>query len=211
MKTWSFWYPDIMQHVAGCPYPVVDRELLRSAQDFLMGSRVWNVVLTPIAVTAGTTSITIPMDADKELIRIEEAWYDGKKLGRTTKSRLDALHMDDWNLHTGTPSEVFLLSPGIASLYPLPTANASTGLKLRVSVKPSEAATGITDEIAVKYRAAIEAGAKAKLMLYPGKSWSNTEMAAAYLQMFNGAIASAKLDATKSFVRGRIASRPTWS
>lgn len=211
MKLWSFWYQDLMLHVAGCPYPLVDHALLRSAQEFCAGSRVWNVTLTPIAVTAGTTTITVPMDADKELVRIEEAWYDGKRLGRITKSTLDALNTDDWSVHTGTPSEVFQLSPGIANLYPLPMANSTIGLKLRVSAKPSDAAIGIHDEIAMKYRTAIEAGAKAKLMLYPNKPWSNIDMAAAYLQMFNGAIASAKFDATKSFVRGRIASRPLWS
>ena len=211
MKLWSFWYPDILPHVAGCPIPIVQHELLRSAQDFFTATRAWQVTLSSITISAGASAITIPMDADKDLVRVEAAWYDGEKIEVVTPERLDSMHSDDWRLHTGTPTSLLQFSPGIVSLYPIPVANAVTGLKLRVSVRPSEAATGISDEMAVKFRSEMEVGAKAKLMLYAAKPWTNIDMGAALTQQFNGMMDRGNITAARSYLQGRIAARPKWA
>lgn len=211
MKAWSFWSPDLLPHLPECPIPVIERALLRAAQDFMSTSRVWKIVLMPIAVPIGTTTITVPMDNDKDLIRVEEAWLDGQKLNLVTPDELDGDYNDDWSLHTGTPIDLVQFVPGIVALHPKPLAVATTGLKLKVSARPSESAVGITDEIAAKYRNALECGALAKLMMMPNKPWTNLELSAFHMQNFNMVTAKATVDAARGFNQGRIKSRPTWA
>ena len=210
MKAWSYWYPDVMPHVKNCPAPVIDNELLRASQAFFTATRAWKIVLNPIAVSAGTSTITVPMDPGLDLVRVESALYDGQKITLTTAEELDEEFNDDWLLHTGTPSRYLQLEAGVVMLYPKPIANSSIGLKLRVSAQPSDEATGIPDAMAAKFRLAIEVGAKGKLMLHADKSWTNFDLAASYLQQFNGLVDTARVNAARSYAGGRIPSRPQW-
>lgn len=210
MKLWSTWFPDIFPHVPGCPAPIIVHELRRAAQEYLKATRAWKVTLSTIPVLAGATSITIPLDADKSLIEIETAWYDGRKLDLVMPSKLDSDFNDDWRLHTGTPSALVQFSPGIVCLYPVPIANAVTGLKVCASMYPSDTATGLTDEIGTKFFNELAIGAKGKLMIYPAKTWTNLDIGAACIQQFNGFIDSGTVKVARGYVGGRIASRPHW-
>lgn len=210
MKLWSAWFPDIFPHVPGCPAPIVVHELRRTAQEYLKATRAWKVTLNPIPVLLGTTSITIPLEADKAMIEVEAAWYDGNKLSLVTPSKLDGDSNDDWRLHTGSPTALVQFSPGVVSLYPLPIANSATGLKVRASIYPSDASTGLTDEIGAKFFNEIAVGAKGKLMIYPNRPWTNIDIGASYIQQFASHMDSGVAAAARSFVQGRIASRPHW-
>jgi hypothetical protein len=210
-KAWSYWYPDLLTHVPGCPNPLADHELLRAAQAFFKESRSWQdtLPLIPVAVAQASIAIT-PPDAGQELVRVEQAFYDGLPIGVTTSEVLDSTHADDWTLHTGTPNKIYQLTPGVVRLYPIPVAAATSGLKLRVSLRPSESATGLADEMATKYRDEIHLGAKARLMMYPGKQWTNLDMAAVYSTAFDNVIGRANLSAARSFAAARKPSRPKW-
>ena len=211
MQAWATWLPDLLPQVPGCPRAIAVHELLRAAQAFFAGSRAWQVDQSPVAVTAGQTSVTIPVaDNTTELVRIEKAWLDGSRLDVKVAPTLDNLYADDWETHTGTPTDLVQVMPGTAIFYPTPIATAVTGLKVRVSVRPSEISTGLPDDLTIKFRDSIHIGAKARLMLYPGKTWTNAELGAAYGQAFSTAVARANLAATMSFGRGRVGSRPKW-
>jgi len=209
---WSYWFPDLLTHVPGCPIPLAVFELRRAAQAFFKSARAWQVTQPLVPITAAQTSVTVALDsAEQELVRVEKAWLDGNSLAVQTLEGLDDSALsDDWTLHTGTPTALVQLTPGVLTLYPVPTANALTGLKLRVSVRPSDASTGVPDEMAVKFRDEIHAGAKARLMMYPGRPWSNPEMALLNAGTFEAGVGAANLAAARSFGRGRIAGRPRW-
>lgn len=211
MVLWSAWLPDVLPHVAGCPNVIVEHELKRSAQQFFQASRAWQVTLDPVAVTADMEEVTISTgDSSIDLVRVEKAWYDGVPLDVASADSLDGEFGDDWQSHTGTPNSIVQIEPSIVRLYPVPTADAVTGLKCRVSVKSSETATGVPDNMAVRFKDGIIAGAKARLMLYPNAAWSNPEMAVVYAGAFDSMTSNARLDAARSYGRGRIAARPRW-
>lgn len=212
MKAWSYWLPDLMPHVPGCPQVLAEHELRRSAQAFFIQTRAWKVTESAsLPVAAGQDEVTIaPSDAGQDLVRMEAAWFDGVKLTPSTATQLDADYGDDWSVHTGTPDRYIQDTPGVLRLYPIPMAAATTGLKVRLSVAPSESSTGIPDEMAVRFRDEIHVGAKSRLMLYPGKPWTNLEMAAVYGQAFNNMVAIATTAAARSFGAARIPSRVNW-
>jgi hypothetical protein len=210
-KAWSYWYPDLLMHVPGCPIPLAEHELRRTAQAFFKESRAWQDTLPLAPVVAGQDSVTVVFaDVGQELVRVEQAFYDGASIGVTTTELLDAGFSDDWTLHYGTPFKIYQITPGVVRLYPIPSADAATGLKLRVSIRPSDLATGLADEMAVKYRDEIHLGAKARLMMYPNKPWTNMEMAAVYASAFDGVIGKANLSAARSFAVARKPANPKW-
>lgn len=211
MKAWSYWLPDLMPHVPGCPQVLAEHELRRSAQAFFSQAKVWRVTEAPVSVSAGTDELSAaPSDAGQDLVRVDEVWFDGKRLDPTTSETLDSQYTEDWQAHEGTPTKYLQEVPGVIRLYPVPLVDSVTGLKLRLVVTPSDAAPGLPDDIATKFRDEIHVGAKARLMLYPGKPWTNPELAAVYSTAFSNLVAQATAAAARAYVQARISSRPTW-
>jgi hypothetical protein len=211
MRLWTYWLPDLIPHVPGCPQVMAEHELRRAAQSFFAQTRAWRVDELPRAVAAGTTEITItPTDPELDLVQVDAIWYDGQKLEPITPETLDGQYATDWQDQTGSPTNYLQVVPGVIRLYPVPLVDAVSGLKLRLIVTPSDVSTGLPDDIALKYRDEIQVGAKARLMLYPGKSWSSPELAVVYSQAFNAATGSATAAAARAFVQARLTSRVKW-
>jgi hypothetical protein len=211
MKAWSYWLPDLMPHVPGCPQVLAEHELRRAAQAFFQQTMAWRVDETPRAVLAGTDEISVaPADADLELVRVDAVWYDGQRLDPIAPETLDAQYHDDWQTQTDTPTKFMQVVPGVIRLYPIPLVDAVTGLRLRLIVTPGETSTGLPDDLARRFRDEIHVGAKSRLMLYPGKPWTNIELAGVYGQAFNALVNQATAAAARAFVQARLPSRANW-
>lgn len=210
MVLWSSWQMDIMPHVAQCPAPLIEHELKRAAQLFFQQSRAWQVTLNPVSRLANDADVVVPMDSsDQELVRVESARWNGKPLEPRTADEMDQRFVDDWRDHSGTPEAYIQITPGVMTLYPVP-ADAGT-LTLRVSVRPSETATGIPDDLAARFRDALATGAKSRLMLYQGKPWSAPDMGLALSAAFESNIDNAASIAARAYGGGgRVASKPVW-
>lgn len=209
MKAWSYWLPDLMPHVPGCPRLLAEHELRRAAQAFFRQTRAWKITEAPLAIPALTATVPVaPADAGQQLVRIESAWWDGKPMEPVTAEQLDGGYADDWQSHTGTPTHYLQLVPGEIRLYPLPLSGGS--LKLRMSVMPSDASTGLPDDLADRYVDEMHVGAKSRLMLYPGKPWTNPELAGVYGQAFNALVNQATAEAARAYAQARLPSRVNW-
>lgn len=212
MKAWSNWFTDLLPQLPGCPDPLIEHELRRACQEFFEGSRAWQVIQAPVAIAANQATLDMaPSDTAQELVRVEGAWLDGKRLNVCGVGDMDAAFSDDWQTHTGTTSTLVQITPGTVLLYPIPVAASVTGLKLRQSVRPSETATGIPDDLYVKYREALATGAKARLMMQADKKWSRPDLGSVNATAFDAAINTAAIAAARSFSTGRIASRPKFA
>ncbi len=211
MKAWSYWFPDLLPHVPGVPEVLAEHELRRSAQAFFQNTMAWRVVEDPRDVAAGTVEVPVlPLDAGLDLVSVDAAWYDGKMLNPIAPETLDEQYHDDWHDHTGTPTKFFQVEPGVVRLYPVPRVDSVSGLKLRSIVCPSDTATGLPDEMATKYRDNIHVGAKSRLMLYPGKPWTNPELAMAYGRAFDAMVNKTTAAAARAYVQARLPSRVNW-
>lgn len=208
---WSALLPDVLPHVRGCPSPIAEHELLRAAQRLFNDSRAWRITTDPAAVAADQDEVTIETgDSSLSLVRVEDAWYDGKELSVFTGDQMAREYGDDWMAHTGTPEAIIQDVPGVVRLYPVPTDAAATGIKFRISVKPSESSTGIPDNLALEYRDSLVSGAKSMLMLYPRTDWYAPDIAMREATNFQIDIERATLKAARSYGRGRIAGRVRW-
>jgi hypothetical protein len=208
MALWSSWLPDILPHVPGCPIPVVQHELLRASQEFFTRTRAWLVTDAPVTVVADTEEIDLaPVDTEQDLVRVESVWFNGIPGTVKTVAEMDE-DVTDWQTATGTPSIIVQLSPDVARFYPIP--NADVAVKIRKSIRPSDSATGIPDDLAAAYRIDLAQGSKSRLMLYKDKPWTDPALAAVSQVQFNDAVSTANLDAARSFGKGRITARKKW-
>lgn len=186
-------------------------ELRRAAQSFFRASYAWKVNENPVSVAAGAEQVSLALaSADQELVRVDAAWWDNKPLEPTTLDALNAEFHDAWQTHTGAPERFLELEAGQLRLFPKPLAASTIGLRVQLSVQPSEASAGLPDALALRYRDEIHVGAKARLMLIPGRPWTNPELAAAYGAAFSSLINQAHAKAARGNVRARIAARPNW-
>lgn len=206
---WSDWFKDLLPHVPGCPNILAAHELVRAAQVLLAKSRAWQYTQPVVPVDAAQVNETIAVTG-AQLVRLEKAWYDGVRMDIRTTEEMDAQFSDDWTIHTGTPKALLQITPGVLQFYPIPDVAATTGLKLRLSLKPTDTASGLPHDMALRYREEILAGAKARLMVYPNKPWSNDKLAMLNAGVFDAGVGTATVEAARSFGRGRIASRPKW-
>ena len=207
---WSAWYPDVMPHVPECPIPIIEHELKRAAQTFMTRSRVWSMMLPAIAVDADDTMVEVVTgDAQADMVRAEEAWYDGAKVSIVPVDEAAKLYGLEWQTATGTPTAIVQMSHTEFRLYPIPTVDATTGLTLRISARPSEAATGIPSDLATRYMDELATGAKSRLMLYPNMPWTNVEIGAALGSLFSSLIDKA-ITQTAFAGKGRVASSAAW-
>ncbi len=209
MKSWSSWFPDLRPQLLDCPDPLIEHELRRACQEFFSRTRAWQVVQDLVPVSANQSQVDIDIDdSAHELVRIERAWLDGTRLNVVSASHMDMAFTDDWQIHTGSATTLVQITAGSVALYPIPISASVSGLKLRISVKPSDAATGIPDDMASSYKSALAAGALSRLMLQAGTSWANPSVGSLKAAVFYEAINAASIHAARSFGSGRIASRP---
>lgn len=211
MKLWNAWLPDLLPHVPGCPVIVAEHELRRAAQAFFQQTRAWQVILPAVTVDADQFEVDVtPVDTTLDLVRVESATYDGRPLGKQTSDVLDAEFTDDWTAHTGTPSDYVQMTPNVLRLYPVPVADATTGVVVRAAVAPGDTSAGLPDDLASRFWDEMHAGAKARLMLYPGKPWTNPELAAVYGQAFSNMVSTATATAARAYGQARIPARVKW-
>lgn len=213
MATWSDFLPDVLPHVNGCSIDLAEHEVKRAAQEFFRRTFAWRIDLDPIAVAADTETVTLtmPSSPDVKLVRVETVIYDDTRLAPTTRETLHNDYSDNWQDHTGEPDAWFSDEPAILRLYPIPTAAATTGLQVNVSVIPDDTATGIPDNLYNKFNEAIYLGARARLMMYPPPAvFHQPQLAAMYAQAYQKQIDKFTLDKARGFTNARIPSRPRW-
>lgn len=209
-KAWATWLPDLLPQLPDCPNIIVEHEVKRAAQTFFEKTRAWAVTLDSESVAAGDYEIVLAASSGQEIVRVNQAWYDGVSLTPGSADYLANQTSDAWQLHQGTPTAFVQETPNVVRLYPIPVNNSTTGLVVRAAIKPSDSASGIPDELAAKYRDAIASGAKGRLMLYANKPWSNPELGMKHEGDFNATMAHANLDAATSSGRSRVSSTPRW-
>lgn len=149
MKTWDTFFPDVLPYIeAGIPEPMVERQILRAAQQFCQRTRAWRAELDPVRTT-GHLSYDIEFPLTAELVRLESAKLDGRDI-------------TIWrNESDGHGQYIFVPNGKTITFKQMPATGLD--LVLDVTLKPGEKATGIEDEIYDRYLDTIALEAIARL------------------------------------------------
>jgi len=204
MALWSYFLPDLLPHVTGAAEPTVARAVRLAAQEFFKRTRAWRLWLPEVTTIAGQRSYALPLPAGAVVERIERATLNGKPIDILSFDCFEA----DPELHPGQAS-------GVASrdrVNVLLAADYGGGAKLqfRVSLKPGDTATGISDDMAVQHRDALVAGAKRRLLMNPKAAYYNPDLAGVAAGEFEAAVGMAKGQAYRDFTNTTPRMRPQW-
>lgn len=209
MATWASYYNYILPDLMGVPTAVVDFELRRVCRDLCEQALVHSEEVTPINVVANTATYTLaPVTAETEPVIVKSAWYNDAVLDKAPMDILgDA--MSQWqDVSSTSPYAYTQRRPDQITLFPVPSEALTAGLRVEINLRPSLAATGLTDWIATNYIYAIADGVKGKLMAQPGKPWTNPELSAYHTGLYEAAKTRATVDANRSFTRAVLSARP---
>lgn len=180
MTPWNDFQRDILVEVPGCPDPVIERALLRTAQEFFEVTSLWTVWLDNSMTLPGVVDYDIELPTDAELVRIERATLDGRPIDITTPESLP----DDWKTYEGSGLSDCIFTRDLFTLTVLPRARASLLLRVEAVLRPSDKAQGIEDFLFRRFNAAIALGAKARLMSMANTPWSQPNEGARFEAMF---------------------------
>lgn len=196
MRTWDFFFPDVLPDVLGCPEPTVERAIQNAARDFCERSRIWRDDL-PQILTAGLQAIyPIAYPEESEGVELIGATLDGVDIKLETA---DDNKPSQRRSPVATGTERVLTQDLVSvQLMPTPAADAiGRVLILTAILKPGEFASGLPDRFADKHRLAISNGALAKLLVANKAPWANPQLAKIKGDEFEAAIKRASSKAWK--------------
>ena len=204
MAIWQEFFPSVLPHVLGCSDPMLVQELRRSSQEFLRRTRAWKAWLDPQTTADGSVEYDLDIPFGSVVVRVEKANVSGASVEVLSAGA----QLGDW-AHGGAAANG-LVSPDRTTFRLGSAQAAGKSLSILVSLMPSERAVGIPDELYRQYADAIGHGAKARLMGTPGMPWTNVEMAAMNMGLFERAIHSVTVDAWRGHTNTSPRARVSW-
>jgi len=190
--------PDVLPDLPGCPNITALDALSKALIEFCERSRYWREWLADIAVTAGDASYTPTVPTDSRLVDILAAEFADVPIDPASPAELDEA-LPGWRTDTGTVD--YFTQPTADTLLLAKVPSASGTLKLEAALAPTLAATTFPDDIYQRFREAIACGAKARLMLSPGKPYTNPALHATHKAAFEDAIHDAEITAARGKTR----------
>lgn len=186
MAPWFSLHHYVLPEAQGAPSPTLDRALLGAAREFYERTRVWRPWLE-ITTVGVTREYALPVPADSEVVRLEQATLNGAPFGLL---QADAQAVDLAN-DVGHDNGLAAVSSDLKRV--IFTREQATGSLLRVqaALMPSETATGLADPDFAQYVRAIAKGAAAELLSQSGVQWANPQRAMQCREEFTSRIAAA--------------------
>lgn len=207
---WSSFYPACLSELPGIPLAMLDHWLRNVAVEFCERTKSWVVDLTPMDTVAEQMPYAITVPTDSELVDIRSVWYKGIKIEPKSPYFLEEKY-GDWQAEVGSPAYYTQQSSDDVQLVPAPNAVETDAIKIKVSLRPADDATGLDNWLYVGWNKKISAGAKGRLMAMDKKPWTNPTLAAFYLQQFEDAVLSATSSSSMGQVRARPRSKPMFA
>jgi hypothetical protein len=170
--------PIVAVDVMGAPQPLVIRKIAEAANEFFRLTRAYEVDRTPATVSANTQTITLVPPTGTAFVEVNMVKLGPKKLVPRTRRQLDEDEYE-WEVRTGTP-DFYSAVGGTIRLVPYPIVSAPELLRVNYSVSPLLTAQSVADEPGLAYQDALIAGAKARLLAMPKKSWADLASAGVF-------------------------------
>lgn len=207
--------PYVLPAVPTCSNMLAVQNLRRAAIDLCQESRIWRSTQHPLPLGNSDCEYEFEPPDTADRVRIEWVTYGGVKLEPTTEHQLFKCDKD-WILRKGKPTKFMEMNTGVIRLWPTPEGwispvdpyipdgtgsdisaddNDPCSVIVRISCRPSLAATGMNREVMTDHYNAIVNGALAYLYMTPGHPWTDIGLGQQYQGAFTQGIARAQLQA----------------
>lgn len=175
----------VRREVPGCPNPLIKEEVLSAAIEFCQ--RTW----------AYTKDITESVSKDAETVTI------------TLPEGTGIVGVNSFTDENGDTEYEIDYSGNVVSLEkPVPY---DSDLIINVALKPLPTVSSLPDFLFNDWYQTIAAGAKAKLMIIPGKEWSNPNLAVIHSNLFEDGVGDAiRKEFSKTMPTEKRTARRQW-
>ncbi|KDR25961.1 hypothetical protein [Caballeronia zhejiangensis] len=172
MRDLDVFLPKIKPSAVGVSDPAAFDAVRDSIAEFCRRTRLWRFDETFDVSAAESQAISAPYGA--MLFDIERVNFNGAKLDPASTQWLDA-HINDWRTMApaGAPKFFTQTQPGTITLVPAAAGTVQVWSTLELSQDADQA----PDFIADQHRETIAHGALARLLMLPGKPYSNPNLA----------------------------------
>lgn len=180
-------YVQMTPDLPGCPIPLVLQELRRAGRQFCIDTELLRETLTMSSVASQADYTLRPTIAD-EILRI-------------TSLKIDDTEVSDMDSYE-------FVSPETLRFETAPTASDTDDMSIEVALAPSLPTCYLPDDFLRRWTEPIVAGAKAALMLMPGKPWSNPQVGAVHRQAYQTGVFQARREVHAQHKGGSLRIRP---
>jgi hypothetical protein len=193
----------------GCPDAVIKQHLVQAAIEFCTETLAWQEIQEPTIVVDRQNLLDVDAPRDARIVTVRDIWANSRKLRPVTMAQLFEA-IPNWQTAQGSEPTYYNASADwrSISIFPIPVEANRAKLTMRVAYTPTLTATTLPDEICTKYLDGLTGGTKARLMVMPGKTWTNTQMAIVYRTQFTDQMLKAKIDDLHDRVQGSLSVRP---
>jgi hypothetical protein len=205
-------YSDLLDEVlpflaADPSNPVTENAIKRAVIDFCCQSWVWKYLPDPQDVVAGEAFYDLEPDTGTEVSAVMDVACNGVPITNKSLEWLDR-ELPGWRTTRTTPKYFTQVDTEQIILAPVPDVNITSGLTMTLALEPSQSATGFPGWIWSRHIEDITAGALYRLMLMPGKPWTDLPNGADRRKQFEAAIASARASAVRGLSRAELRVTP---
>lgn len=199
----------VLPHVPGCPSVTARQAVLDAAREFLSESQVWDEIQDPIPVADDVQEYDLEAPVGALCIDVREIYLRTGTLIPVTVAQLSSV-LPDWQTAQGSQPRFYTRSFDFSSIriFPKPLEPAGQTMRVHGVYTLSEAATDIPDAIVARYREPIASGAKYRLMVLPGQTWTDLRLAEHHKNKFDDAVMTARITAQHGKTAGSAAVRP---
>lgn len=208
MKTEAL-FPYLLPDVPGVPDVTAKQALLLSTIEFCVLTHAWDEIQDQITLEDNVNSYDVDVLQGSRVVAVKNMWTNTQELRPVTMSELQRL-IPNWQEATGSIPSYYNApdDQGAFRIYPIPLASNGLQLTLRVAYAPTLTATSIPDAVVNRYLEPIISGAKHRLMVAPGKGWSNDKLAMYHKGQFDEGVLRAKIDIMHDKAQGTIKVKP---
>ena len=188
-KTILSWRTEVEYYVKGPAGALVDWAVLEALRDFCYHTGLWRYTLTRISITANTAEYAFTaLETDGKNVLDAIIWAKYKATGDDDDQffDLELLEFDNeelsrrgaWEFEESTsPSGIMVTPAKLFRLYPIPTVASTSGLYIKVQVKPATDATTVPLFFFDDYHKGITHGAVSILQNMTNKPWTEKDHA----------------------------------
>lgn len=174
--------PEVRPYAPGVPDVTAYKNLRLAAIEFCERTRLWRFEDTYDVTASDCEQVSTP--AGSVLHDIEVVMFDGRELrpvGTRDLDRLSPGWRTDDPIQSGMPEFVTQIEQNTIRIVPA----LAGSLYLCLRLKPSQDTMDLPDFLLGEYRECIGWGALGRLLMLPGQSYTNPDMAAFYMSRFN--------------------------
>lgn len=210
MKNYDVFYPEVLPEVPGCPPALALQAIRNTVIEFCEKSLIHQVTLDPLTLIANITDYDLDSPSKEQRVqKIMRVWFRGAEIQPVAPD--DVVTPDvytssipDYTVSKGPTVAYTQKEMGTISFLPNPDQRYVNAITMRVALVPTRASTSFEDFLFEQWGEFIACGAKARLMLNPGKPYTNADAASINQTRYMTALNDARQRAIRGNVRSDL-------